>query len=125
MAGEGMITVVGTVGADPDIKFLPNGTAVCNLRLANDERKLVDNEWKTVRTNWYKIAVWKEQGQAVAEHVTKGSRIIVFGRLAFSEYEKDGITRSVPEITAETVGIIPKPMPKTKPQASHDDGSPF
>lgn len=125
MAGEALITVVGNLGADPEIKFLPDGTAVCNLRVANEERKLVDGEWKTVRTNWYKVAVWKSQGEAVAEHATKGSRVVVVGRLTFDEYEKDGATRLVPEITAEAVGLVPKPAPKIKSQQVEDDGSPF
>ena len=125
MAGEALITVVGNLGADPEIKFLPDGTAVCNLRIANEERKLVDGKWETVRTNWFKVAVWQSQAEAVAEHATKGTRVIVLGRLTFDEYEKDGVTRLAPEIKAETLGIVPKPAPKNKPKQTEDDGSPF
>lgn len=123
MAGEPTVTVVGNVGADPELRFLPDGTPVCNLRVACTERKLINGEWQDVRTDWFKINIWKKPAEAAAEHITKGTRVVVVGRLSFDEYEKDGERRTIPEITADVVGIVPKPA--AKPEKKQEDGSPW
>lgn len=122
MAGEANITVIGNLGADPEIKFLPDGKAVCNLRVANNQTKNVDGKWETVRTNWYKIIVWGRDAEAVADVAVKGDRVIVAGRLSLAEFEKDGVTKMIPEVTADAVGVCPKPRPKAEPV---DEGNPW
>lgn len=123
MAGDPTVTLVGNVGADPELRFLPDGTPVCNLRVANTERKHINGEWQDVRTNWYKITIWKAQAEAAAENVTKGTRVIVVGKLTFDEYEKDGEKRTIPEVTADVFGIVPKPVKKI--EQKQQDGSPW
>lgn len=124
MAGETPITIVGNVGADPELRFVKEGTAVATIRVAVDERKQVDGEWQTVRTNWFRVTGWRNVANMMGEHVNKGTRVIVTGRLTFSEYEKDGQNKLVPEITAEAVGIIPV-VPTSKPKPTKSEEEPW
>ena len=125
MAGEPVVTIVGNVGADPELRFLPDGTAVCSLRIANTERKLINGDWQDIRTNWYRVTAWRNDAEAVAEHVSKGTRVVVIGKMTFSDYEKDGVTRTGCEITADTVGVVPRPLKKTETKKPETDGSPW
>ena len=123
MAGEPTIILTGNVGSDPEVRFTPNGVAVCNFNIANTERKQVNEAWVDGRTNWFKVAVWRSQGEAAAETIRKGDRVAVSGRLSFNEYEKDGVTKVVPEITAEWVAVIPRANPAKK--ETQKDDSPW
>jgi single-strand DNA-binding protein len=125
MAGEPFITLVGNVGNDPEIRFTPAGVAVCNFNIANTERKQVNDAWVDGRTNWFKVSVWRSAGEAAAETIRKGDRVMVVGRLSFSQYEKDGEMRVVPEITAESVAVVPKGVPKKTAERVQDEDSPW
>lgn len=123
MAGEPTITLVGHVGNDPDLRFMPDGTPVCSFGVANNERKLINGEWQDIRKNWYKITAWRNIAESAAEHITKGTRVIVVGKLSFSEYEKDGERKTAPEVNADIIGIVPKGVGKK--EAPKQDGSPW
>ena len=123
MAGEPTITLVGHVGNDPDLRFMPDGAPVCSFSVANNERKLINGEWRDVRKNWYKITAWRNIAESAAEHITKGTRVIVVGKLSFSEYEKDGERKTAPEVNADIIGIVPKGVGEK--EALRQDGSPW
>jgi single-strand DNA-binding protein len=124
MAGEPTVTVVGNVGSDPEVRFMSDGTAVCNFSIAVTESKLKDTKWIDGDTTWFRVSVWRKFGETVAEAVTKGQRLVIVGKLKISEYEKDGEKRMRPEITADTLGIVPKATQKTN-ETKTDDGSPW
>ncbi|MGW2292804.1 single-stranded DNA-binding protein [Streptomyces phaeochromogenes] len=105
MAGETLITLVGNVVADPELRFTPSGAAVANLRIASTPRTFdrTTNEWKDGDTLFLSVSVWRQQAENVAESIKRGDRVIVVGRLGQRQYEKDGERKSSYEIQAEDV----------------------
>jgi single-strand DNA-binding protein len=111
MAGEAIISVTGNVGADPEVRFLPSGKAVCSFSLANTPARYnkEDNAWVDQETVWFRIAQFDKRGEATAEAVRKGDRVAVHGKLTQSTYtKKDGSQGSSLEINADSVGIVPR-----------------
>jgi single-strand DNA-binding protein len=94
------ITVVGTLGKDPELKFSNNGLAITNLSVATNYGK-EDNQ----KTTWHYVTVFGDLAENVASTMSKGSRVIVVGRLEKSQYEKDGVTRDSVSVIAEHVGV--------------------
>lgn len=106
MAGETVITVVGNVVADPELRFTPSGAAVANFRIASTPRHYdrTTNEWKDGDPLFLGVSAWRQLGENVAESITKGTRIVVVGRLKQRQYEDaDGNKRSSYELDAEEV----------------------
>lgn len=105
MAGETVITVMGNVVADPELRFTASGAAVANFRIANTPRTFNrdTNEWKDGDPLFLGVSVWRQQAENVAESIRRGDRVIVVGRLTQRQYEKDGERRSSYEIQADEV----------------------
>ncbi|MFD8216190.1 single-stranded DNA-binding protein [Streptomyces sp. NPDC059697] len=106
MAGETIVTVIGNVVNDPELRFTPSGAAVANFRVASTPRTFdrQTNEWKDGDSLFLSVAVWRQQAEHVAESVTRGMRVIVVGRLGQRTYEdKEGAKRSSYEIQADEV----------------------
>ena len=107
MAGETVITVVGNLVDDPELRFTPSGAAVANFRIASTPRTFdrQTNEWKDGDTLFLACAVWRQAAENVAESLQKGMRVIVQGRLKSRQYEtREGEKRTVFEIDVEEVG---------------------
>src|SRR6187549_2062290 len=107
MAGETVITVVGNLTGDPELRFTPSGSAVANFTIASTPRTFdrQSNEWKDGETLFLRASVWREAAENVAESLTKGTRVIVSGRLKSRSYEtKEGEKRTVVEMEVDEVG---------------------
>lgn len=107
MAGETVITVVGNLTNDPELRFTPSGSAVANFTIASTPRTFEQNskEWKDGETLFLRAAVWKEAAENVAESLTKGMRVIIQGRLKSRSYEtKEGEKRTVIELEVDEIG---------------------
>jgi single-strand DNA-binding protein len=107
MAGDTVITVVGNLVADPELRFTPSGAAVATFRVASTPRYLDKNtnEWKDADGLFLSVNVWRQMAENVAESLQKGSRVIVQGRLKQRSYEtREGEKRTVYEIEADEVG---------------------
>ena len=107
MAGETVITVVGNLVDDPELRFTPSGAAVANFRIASTPRTFdkQTNEWKDGETLWLGCSVWRQAAENVAESLQKGMRVIVQGRLKSRSYEtREGEKRTVFEIDVDEVG---------------------
>lgn len=124
MAGEAGISLIGYVKKDPELRFMPNGDAVCNLTIKVVPRKRGESGYKPGKASWYRVAVWRKSGEAVAEHVRLEDQVVVVGALEIEEYEKDGEKRVIPKINAEAIGVIPR-MPNNDKEEVSDDGSPW
>jgi single-strand DNA-binding protein len=99
------VTVAGNLTDDPELRFTPNGAAVANFRLAVTPRVREGDSWKDGDTSFFRINVWRQQAENVAESVAKGNRVIVSGRLKSRAWETpQGDKRSVVEIDADEVG---------------------
>ena len=106
MAGETVITVIGNLTADPELRFTPSGAAVANFTVASTPRTFdrQSNEWKDGDTLFMRCSVWREAAENVAESLTKGTRVIVTGRLVQRSYEtREGEKRTVVELQVDEV----------------------
>jgi single-strand DNA-binding protein len=107
MAGETTITVIGNLTSDPELRFTPSGSAVANFTIASTPRTFdrQSNEWKDGETLFLRASVWREAAENVAESLTKGTRVIVSGRLKSRSYEtKEGEKRTVIELEVDEIG---------------------
>lgn len=105
MSNEPIVTIVGNVGADPEIRFTPGGKAVASFNLVNTPREKDGNEWKDGEPTWFRVTAWEGFGENVAESVRKGQRVIVVGRLKTSAWtDKEGGKRTSLEIQADAIG---------------------
>jgi single-strand DNA-binding protein len=106
MAGETSITVVGNLTADPELRFTASGHAVASFTVASTPRTFdrQSNEWKDGETLFLRCSVWRQYAENVAESLTKGTRVIVVGRLRQRSYEKDGQTRTSYELDVDDIG---------------------
>jgi len=107
MAGETIITVVGNLTADPELRFTPNGAAVANFTIASTPRTFdkASNEWKDGETLFLRSSIWREAAENVAESLTKGTRVVAQGRLKARSYEtKEGEKRTSYELDVDEIG---------------------
>src|SRR6058998_3222322 len=107
MAGETVITVVGNLTDDPELRFTPSGAAVANFTVASTPRTFDRNanEWKDGETLFMRCSVWREAAENVAESLTRGARVIVQGRLTSRTYDtKEGEKRTVSQVEVDEVG---------------------
>ena len=107
MAGETVITVVGNLVDDPELRFTPSGAAVANFRIASTPRTFdrQTNEWKDGDALFLSCSVWRQAAENVAESLQKGMRVIVQGRLKQRSYEtREGEKRTVFELEVDEVG---------------------
>jgi len=107
MAGETVITVVGNLVDDPELRFTPSGAAVANFRIASTPRTFdrQTNEWKDGEALFLSCSVWRQAAENVAESLQRGMRVVVQGRLKARTFEtREGEKRTVFEIEVEEVG---------------------
>ncbi|MFC4224412.1 single-stranded DNA-binding protein [Lysinibacter cavernae] len=107
MAGETVITVVGNLTADPELRFTQSGVALASFTIASTPRTFdrQSNEWKDGEALFLRASVWREFAEHVASSLTKGSRVIATGRLKQRSYEtKEGEKRTSMEIDVDEIG---------------------
>ncbi|HEU4911988.1 MAG TPA: single-stranded DNA-binding protein [Actinomycetes bacterium] len=106
-AGDTVITLVGNLVDDPELRFTPSGAAVAKFRIASTPRFLdkQTNEWKDGESLFLSCNVWRQAAENVAESLQRGMRVIVQGRLKQRSYEtKEGEKRTVYEVEVDEVG---------------------
>ena len=107
MAGETVITVVGNLTNDPELRFTPSGAAVASFTVASTPRTLdkATNEWKDGEALFLRCSIWRQAAENVAESLQRGARVIVQGRLKQRSFEtKEGEKRTVIELDVDEVG---------------------
>jgi single-strand DNA-binding protein len=107
MAGETVITVIGNLTNDPELRFTPSGQAVASFTVASTPRTMdrQTNEWKDGDTLFLRCSVWRQAAENVAESLHKGFRVIVQGRLKQRSFEtREGEKRTVVELDVDEVG---------------------
>lgn len=106
MSGETVITLIGNLVDDPELRFTPAGVAVASFRVASTPRTFdrQTNEWKDGDSLFMTCSAWRQLGENVAASLARGSRVIVQGRLKQRSYEdREGVKRTVVELDAEDV----------------------
>ena len=104
---ETTITMTGNLANDPELRFTPSGSAVANFTVASTPRTFdkTRNEWVDGEALFMRCSIWKEAAENVAESLTKGTRVIVTGRLKSRSYEtKAGEKRTVIELEVDEIG---------------------
>jgi single-strand DNA-binding protein len=107
MAGETIITVVGNLTDDPELRFTPSGAAVANFTVASTPRNFnrQTNEWEDGEAMFLRCSIWRQAAENVAESLQRGMRVVVQGRLKARSYEtREGEKRTVFELDVEEVG---------------------
>jgi single-strand DNA-binding protein len=105
VANDNQVMLVGNLTDDPELRFTANGAAVANFRLAVTPRVREGDQWKDGETSFFRVNVWRQQAENVAETLNKGSRCIVVGRLRMRSWETpEGEKRSVTEVEADEIG---------------------
>lgn len=134
--GYNRVTLLGNLGADPELRTTSGGQAVLKLRLATSESYLDRNRARQERTEWHSVVVWGKRAEALSRILSKGSRIFVEGSIRTSSYDdKDGNKRFKTEINALNIilagGAGPRgqsgesaPAPQTSGVGYSDDDYP-
>ena len=107
MANETQITIVGNLTADPELRYTQNGLPVANFTIASTPRTFdrQSNEWKDGEALFLRCNIWREAAENVAESLTRGSRVIVTGRLKQRSFEtREGEKRTVMEVEVDEIG---------------------
>lgn len=106
MASENQVTIVGNLVDDPELRYTPNGAAVCKIRIAVNRRfKDESGQWKDGETSYFTVNAWRSLAENAAETLTRGQRAIITGRLQQRSWEtQEGDKRNVVEIEADELG---------------------
>ena len=107
MSGDTIITVIGNLTGDPELRFTPSGAAVANFTVASTPRQFdrQTNEWKDGETLFMRCSVWRDAAENVAESLARGTRVIVSGRLKSRSYDtKEGEKRTIMEMEVDEIG---------------------
>ena len=107
MAGDTIITVIGNLTADPEMRFTPSGAAVASFTVASTPRTFdrQAGEWKDGQALFLRCSIWRDAAENVAESLTKGTRVIVQGRLVQRSYTtREGENRTVVEMQVDEIG---------------------
>ena len=107
MSGETIITVIGNLTGDPELRFTPSGAAVANFTIASTPRSFdkASDSWKDGDTLFLRCSVWRDAAESVAESLQRGTRVIASGRLTMRQYEtKEGEKRTSTELQVDEVG---------------------
>jgi single-strand DNA-binding protein len=107
MAGDTVITVIGNLTSDPELRWTPSGAAVANFTIASTPRTLdrQTQEWKDGEALFLRCSVWRQAAENVAESLTRGSRVMAQGRLRQRSFDtKEGEKRTVIELEVDEIG---------------------
>ncbi len=119
MAGVNKVILVGNLGADPEIRYTPSGTAVANFNIATSENWTNKEGKKETKTEWHKIVTFGKLAEICGEYLSKGKQIYVEGRIQTRQWDdRDGNKRYTTEIVANTMQMLGRPgdKPQEAPQ---------
>src|SRR5919205_2933328 len=101
------ITIVGNLGRDPELRYTPQGTAVCSFTMATNEKRKDKNGMQQDFTTWFRVTIWGKQAETVSKYLSKGRSVYVEGRLHVEEWtDKEGKQRYTLEVNSTDVHFI-------------------
>lgn len=132
MASVNKVILVGNLGKDPEIRFMPNGEAVCTFSIATTENWKDKNGQKHEKTEWHNIVIYRKLAEIAGEYLKKGRPVYIEGRLQTRKWQdKDGNDRYTTEIVADSMQMLGGKesndnsgyqQPKAQKEAIPDDG---
>jgi single-strand DNA-binding protein len=116
------LTISGNLTRNPELRHLPNGQTVCNIRIAHNHRiRNADDTW-TDQPHYFDVTIWNALGQWIASNITQGTRVVIAGRLRWREYTTtDGAHRQAIDITADSIVPMPRSTTPEPTPAGQDD----
>lgn len=118
------IIIVGNLGRDPELRYTPQGIAVCNFSLATNEKKRDKSGELQDVTTWFKVTLWRQQAENASKYLTKGSPVYVEGRLRVEDWtDRDGNNRYTLEVQATEMHFI-SGGPRSEDIAREDSDEP-
>lgn len=107
MSSYNSVTLLGNLGADPELRYTPSGKSVCNLRLAVNERYTDSAGNSQHQAHWFSVDCWEKMAELANQYLGKGSRVLVNGRLKTRSYQgTDGITRYATDVVATNLVFL-------------------
>jgi single-strand DNA-binding protein len=125
MSSFNNITLVGNLGRDPELRYTPSGTPVCQFTMATNDRVKKGGDWEK-HTTWFRVTVFGKQAEACSQYLSKGRQVYVQGRLRIEEWEdRDGKKRFTAEVTGETVQFLGERNEREMLEKQDHDDIPF
>ncbi len=132
MSSFNKITIVGYLGRDPELRYTPDGTAVCNFTIATTEKRKDIAGAERETTTWFRVTAWRRTAEIAHEYLAKGQRVYVEGRLRLETYtDREGAQRFSVEVTATEIHFLESRQtggdqsgeaePRTRKGATTDD----
>jgi single-strand DNA-binding protein len=106
MAGVNKVILVGHLGADPEMRYTADGTAVCNFRIATTERFKDRQGNMQERTEWHKVVAWRKLAEICGQYLAKGKQVYIEGRIRNETWEKEGTKQYSYKIEADTMQML-------------------
>jgi len=106
MASVNKVILVGTLGKDPEMRYMPAGDAVCNFSIACNESWKDKQGVKQEKTEWVNIVIYRKLAEIAGEYLKKGSSVYLEGKLQTRKWEKDGVTRYATEVIADQMQML-------------------
>lgn len=121
MAGVNKVILVGNLGADPEVRYTPSGTAVTNFRIATSETRTNKEGQKETKTEWHRIVTFGKLAEICGEYLSKGKQVYIEGKIQTRSWDdKDGNKKYTTEIVANTMQMLGS---KGSDQSSSADAS--
>lgn len=142
MASLNKVTIIGNLGKDPEVRYMPSGEAICNFSVAcNEQWKKKDTGEKQEHTEWFRVTVFGKLAEVCSKYLTKGKQVYIEGKLRTRSYEKDGETKYATDLICSEMKMLgvksdsdgseqpskytSKPSSKANEEDSFDDDIPF
>lgn len=107
MSGINKVILIGHLGADPELRYLPDGTAVASIRMATSETWKDREGKKQEKTEWHRVVLWRKTAEIASEYLKKGSQVFIEGKLQTREYvDKEGVKRWATDVVAREMQML-------------------
>ncbi|MDY7032287.1 MAG: single-stranded DNA-binding protein [Thermodesulfobacteriota bacterium] len=117
------VILIGRLGADPEVRYTSDGTAVATFRIATNERWTNQKGEKEERTEWHRVVAWRRLGEICGEYLSKGRQVYIEGRLQTRSWEdKDGNKRWSTEIVASNMQMLGGPSDENRLKRDYEGG---
>lgn len=129
------VILIGRLGRDPELRYMPNGEAVCNFSVATSEKYTDKNGQRQEATEWHNVTMYRKLAEIAGQYLTKGSQVYIEGKIKSRKYtDKNGVERTAYDIIANELKMLggnaqtPAPAQKQQPAQAQDgisDDVPF
>lgn len=124
MASVNKVILVGNLGRDPEVRYTPNGDAVCNFSIATTDSWKDKQGQKQEKTEWHNIVMYRRLAEIAGEYLKKGRPVYILGSLQTRKWEKDGVTRYSTEVIANQMQMLGSKNDSATGSASNEAGQP-